>query len=353
MITPSQSPVQQAMAELVALGVTGVQVRMHTPRGDWTGSAGSTRLGDMTPPPTDGRFRAGSVTKTVVSTVVLQLVDDGRIGLDAPVDQYLPEFALDHRITVRMLLQHTSGIFNYTGEPGSPGIPMTGQPFLDARWHTYRPADLVRLALAKPALFEPGTSFSYSNTDYVLAGLLIEKVTGTRYATQVEQRILRPLGMRATFLPGSWPFIPGPHAHGYFRYEKGVVDITALNPSWAFSAGEMISTTHDLDTFLAALLGGRLLSPAMLTEMRKPHPVSGYGLGLSQFDAGAACGGTVVGHSGSIHGYSTAMYGTADGRMRFEMSVTAGATEIDPTRFAMAESKVLGAAFCGNATVTS
>ncbi|WP_043637717.1 serine hydrolase domain-containing protein, partial [Nonomuraea candida] len=174
-----------------------------------------------------GHVRIGSNTKTFTATVVLQLVAEGRVALDAPVDDYLPEFGLDRRITVRMLLQHTSGIFNFTGEfyedgTFAPGIPatMAGKEWADHRFHTYSPEELVRLALARPARFEPGTGWSYANTNYVLARLLIEKVTGRPIAAEMQRLIIGPLGLTGTSQPTTETEIPAPHAHAYYRYDE-------------------------------------------------------------------------------------------------------------------------------------
>ena len=279
-----------------------------------SGSAapGCAKLGETAKPPTNGHVRIGSNTKTFTATLVLQLVAEGKIGLDAPVADYLPEFGLDRRITVRMLLQHTSGVFNFTGEyyddgTFAPGIPATiaGQEWVDNRFKTYRPEELVRLALSKPARFEPGTDWSYSNTNYVLARLLIEKVTGRSFAEEMQRLILGPLGLSDTVVPDTSPEIPEPHAHAYYRYEDAgqqkTVDVTRQNPSWISTGGDMISTTQDLHTFISALMGGKLLPAPLLAEMRKPHPKIGYGLGVFVQDAGAN-GGTVIHHNGGIGG---------------------------------------------------
>ncbi len=140
------------MEEIVDSGFAGVQLRVHDERGEWAGSAGVRKLGESAEPPTNGHFRIGSTTKTFTATVVLRLVAEGKIGLDGPADDYLPEFGLDRRITVRMLLQHTSGLFNHTGEyyddgTVAPGIPWQGQEYVDNQFHTYQPEELVRLAL--------------------------------------------------------------------------------------------------------------------------------------------------------------------------------------------------------------
>ncbi|WP_245724544.1 serine hydrolase domain-containing protein [Micromonospora citrea] len=322
---------RNAMQAAVDSGIGGMQLRVHDERGDWVGSAGVSRLGKAAKPPTNGRFRAGSVTKTFVATVVLQLVAEGKVKLDAPAADHLPEFGLDRRISVRMLLQHTSGVFNYTGEyypDGTvvPGIPWSGKEWVDNRFRSYRPEDLVRFALSRPGRFTPGTDWSYSNTNYTLAMLLIEKVTGSSYADELQRRIVRPLGMSGTVAPGTWPKIPGPHAHAYYRYEDGgqqkTVDITRQNPSWVPGAGDMISTTRDLHTFISALMSGRLLPYPLLTEMRTPHPTSGYGLGLFVLDLGPSCGGTILNHNGSVQGYATLMYSTPDGRRTLTASLT-------------------------------
>lgn len=176
--------------------------------------------------------------------------------MDAPIDEYLPEYGLDPRITVRMLLQHISGLFDYTGQPNpdgtiTPGIPVNGKDFVDNRFHTYQPTELVAVSLAKPLNFESGTNLSYSNTNYILAAQLIERLTHTPYAVQVRQRILRPLRLRDTVFPGASPAISGPHAYGYLNYTDGeqlrTSDVAHINPTWGWAAGEIISTPHDLD----------------------------------------------------------------------------------------------------------
>ncbi|TMR99985.1 serine hydrolase domain-containing protein [Nonomuraea basaltis] len=322
---------QKATQAFVDAGFAGVQVRVHDEQGEWVGSAGVRKLGQSAKPPTNGSFWAGSIIKTVTATLVLQLVAEGNIGLDAPVAGYLPEFGLDRRITVRMLLQHTSGLFNYTGDfdPNGtyvPGISATGKEWLDNRFRSYRPEELVRLALSKPPRFEPGTDQKYTNTNYTLALLLIEKVTGRSYAEEMQRRILRPLKMRGTMVAGNRTQLPGPHAHGYYRYEDAgqqkVVDISRQNLSLLAGAGDLISTTHDLARFVSALNGGKLLPAKLLSEMRKPHPKMGYGLGLFVQDLGPDCG-TVFQHNGSPpHGYGAFMYSSPDGSKTLTASVT-------------------------------
>ncbi|MEU6789742.1 serine hydrolase domain-containing protein [Nonomuraea angiospora] len=348
---------QKAVQEFVDAGFAGLQLRVHDERGEWAGSAGVRKLGEDEKPPVNGRFRIGSSTKTFTATLVLQLVADGEIELDSPADDHLPEFGLDRRITVRMLLQHTSGIFNHTGEldpDGTyvPGIPSIGQEWVDNRFHTYRPEELVRFALSKPARFEPGTDQGYSNTNYTLALLLIEKVTGRSYAEEMRRRILEPLGLSDTVVPGAQTEIPGPHAHGYYRYEDAgqwkVVDVTRQNPSLLHGTGDMISTTQDLRTFVSALNGGRLLPAALLAEMRTPHGKLGYGFGLFVQDLGPDCGGTVFHHNGSTLGYGALMYSAPDGSKTLTASLTSGDAEIDLMQvFPQALQKLLKVVFGG------
>ncbi|GAA4622002.1 hypothetical protein GCM10023196_012450 [Actinoallomurus vinaceus] len=319
---------QKAIEEIAASGFVGVSLRVHDERGEWVGSAGAAELGGAAKPPTNGHVRIGSNTKTFTATLVLQLVAEGRVGLDTPAADYLPEFGLDERITVRMLLQHTSGVFNFSGEvyddgKVAPGIPIpygtTGKEWMDNRFKTYRPQELVELALSKPARFEPGTGWSYSNTNYVLARLLIEKVTGGSVAEEMQQRILGPLGLSGTVVPDASPEIPEPHAHAYYRYEDAgeqkTIDITRQNPSWISSGGDMISTTQDLHTFISALLGGKLLPAPLLAEMCTPYPTGipnmDYGLGV--FVVNTDGGGTVISHNGAAVGHAALMYSTPDG----------------------------------------
>lgn len=206
---------RQAIEEIVESGVLGVQLLVTDERGEWVGSAGARELGSGAGPLTDGHFRIGSSTKSFVAGSVLLLVAEGRIELDAPAAQYLPAFGLDGRITVRMLLQHTSGVFSHTGEllaDGTvvPGVAWQGKAWVDDRFRTYRPEELVRLSLSKEPRFAPGEGWSYSNTNYVLARLVIEEVTGRSFAEELQRLILGPLGMTGTVAPGASPELPSP-----------------------------------------------------------------------------------------------------------------------------------------------
>jgi len=318
---------QQTVESIVDPGIIGLSVRVQDEQGVWVGSAGVAELGGAMKPPADGHVRIGSNTKTFTATLVLQLVAEGRLGLDDPVADHLPKIGIDQRITVRMLLQHTSGLFNFTGEvyeDGSMvlGIPMPygphGREWLDDRFKTFRPEELVELALSKSARFEPGRGWSYSNTNYVLARLLIEQVTGRTVNEEMQRLILTPLGMSHTVVP-TGAEIAEPHAHAYYRYDEDgevrTVDVTRQNPSWISAGGDMISTTEDLGTFIAALTSGKLLPDHLSDEMFTPRetgiPHMGYGLGV--FVVTTDDGTTVISHNGASVGHAALMYALPDG----------------------------------------
>ncbi|MGM1063364.1 serine hydrolase domain-containing protein [Saccharothrix sp. Mg75] len=309
--------VQRSVELMAGTGAQGVQVRVTDGRRQFTARAGTAEVGSPRPVPLDGRFRVGSITKTFVSTVVLQLVGEGRVGLDEPVSRHLPGLLPDgDRITVRHVLQHTSGLYNYTD-----ALPNDPEGYEPIRYRTWAPAELVALSTSKPLDFQPGTGWNYSNTNYVVAGLLVEKVTGRPYGEAVERRVLRPLGLRDTYAPGAAVDIRGPHAHGYQRLRGEVDDITRINPSVAHAAGGMISTTADLDRFAEALLEGRLLRPAQQAELTALTPVSTeYGLGVER--STLPCGAEVWGHGGGIPGYSSLVVGTANAKTRLTVSLT-------------------------------
>ncbi|WP_371493493.1 beta-lactamase family protein [Kitasatospora sp. NBC_00374] len=289
-------------------------------RPTWKGAAGTSDVATGAPVDENGRFRIGSVTKAFVSTVVLQLVGEHRLGLDDPIERFLPgEVPNGAAVTVRQLLNHTSGLPNHTDDPA---FDFTKPDWAErGRWKDYRAQDLVDIANRFPPLAAPGTAWNYSNTNYVLAGMIIAKVTGHTWNEEVDRRIVRPLGLTHTSMPVSSPFIPGPHAHGYLQLPAGPADVTLENPSWAGPAGGGISTTADLNRFIAALLGGKLLRPAELAEMQRTTGLGDgkdYGLGLQRYDT--PCG-LYWGLTGGIPGYHTGMFGAADGQRQFAMSV--------------------------------
>jgi len=260
------------------------------------------------------RFRVGSITKTFLAVVVLQLVDEHRLRLGDTVERWLPGLVpRGGRITVRELLRHTSGLADYVDDPAFLRKTVA-QP--RRRW---TPRELVRVALAEGPVSRPGERFAYASTNYVLLGLVVERATGTSLERQLRRRIFAPLRLQDTsFTPGTR--VRGRYVHGYAPSEHdGIVnslatarDRSTVNASWAWAAGAVVSTAPDLSRFLGAVLRGRLLSPGLLGLMR-PGPVARYGLGLVAFRT--PCG-TAIGHSGALLGIVSAAWSSPDGRRR-------------------------------------
>ncbi|GAB7039127.1 serine hydrolase domain-containing protein [Catenuloplanes niger JCM 9533] len=314
------SPVRAGLAALVdADGFPAATAAVRRGDGrtrDYT--AGRADLGSGAPVPPDGRFRVGSTTKTFTAVTVLQLVGEGRVRLDEPIETYLPGLVrgegIDGRaITVRQLLQHTSGLPNYTA--------VLGGDWFDIRHRYYEPRELLDIALAHPANFAPGTRWEYNNTNYLLAGLIVQRVTGRPLAEEIDNRIIRRAGLTETYFPPvGEQRIRGAHPRGYHRPAPGepLRDITTLDPSWAWAAGQIVSTPRDINAFFGALLAGRLLGAAELAQMRTTVEAPGtwagarYGLGL--FSTPLTCGGLVWGHGGDIPGYESRGGATDDGR---------------------------------------
>ncbi|AGZ41143.1 serine hydrolase domain-containing protein [Actinoplanes friuliensis] len=321
--TKDRAGLQQLLDAIVDAGTVGALAETRGPDGRWRGASGVAELGTTRAVPVDGRVRAGSITKTFVATVVLQLVGESRLRLDDTVESWLPGVVPGgRRITVRQLLNHTSGLFDYVQT-----LPMPPDPeFLSNRLRTWTPAELVQRAVAHPPTSgDPGSAYAYSNTNYLLLGLIIEKVTGRAYGKEVERRLIGPLGLRGTSMPGTSPGIPGPHPHGYVPAlrdgEVVLTDFTRANPSVFGAAGEIISTTRDLNEFFAALLGGRLLPPHLLAAMKTPGVAGGsYGLGLAWRDT--PCGTRVYGNDGGTLTYQTWSFSTQDRRRQVTVAVT-------------------------------
>jgi D-alanyl-D-alanine carboxypeptidase len=317
----ASAQLQRDAAAIHADGVTGVLAEVDG--GRLTARAGEALLGTRVPVPVNSYVRIGSNTKTFVATVVLQLAAERRLSLSDTVGHWLPGVVAGHgndggKITVRELLQHTSGLYDYSAD-----LPIdTAQEFYQHQYRSFAPQYLVGLAMRHKPLFKSGASWSYSNTNYVLLGMIIKQATGQDWATEVHDRIIVPLGLRHTFVPGAWPYLPRPHAEGYQQYTPGgpLIDTTVENYTWADAAGAIVSTPDDLSQFFRALIGGRLLPPAELAQMERTVPVQGedraiiarYGLGLAWEPL--SCGGGYWTHGGDVDGVSTADGVTSDGR---------------------------------------
>ncbi|MFC4908113.1 serine hydrolase domain-containing protein [Actinomadura gamaensis] len=349
--------VQEAMDELAKVhGVVGAIGGAYVDgRPVGKGSAGSRLLdGEGGRIPADARFRIGSQTKEMVATVVLQLVEEGRLGVDDKLADLLPVVArkdLVERagdITVRQMLRHTSGIPDwYAAEPNPDGSE--GEISFDVFDFTtrYRPLDLVKWSRARPRTGEPGERFSYSNTNYTLLGMVIERLTGRSLAAELHDRLFAPLKMTRTYLPEKPPEgIRGPHGHGYYPDARGRLrDVDRFNASLGGAAGGVVSTAHDVSAFKRAFTQGRLLPPELqrvLTDRlpQTPPPPPGGGGG------GGLCGGKLQGQviGGSTAGYVTMTFASADGRRQFAMSATLSVKDIsEPGRAMM---KAVESVFC-------
>ncbi|MFJ1550894.1 serine hydrolase domain-containing protein [Streptomyces sp. NPDC088246] len=341
---PSLDPtvLQQAISS-APNRVTAVLARVSGPDGRWSGASGvaDTISGEQVP--VDGRFRLGSVTKTFIATVVLQLAAEHRVDLDSPVQDYLPGvLPADYPpMSVRQLLDFTSGLPELTTED----LPTDPQGIVAHRFDDHPLSQLVGMAVRHPRLFDrPGSMQVYGATGYYVAGMLIEKLTGQSYQREITDRILLPLHLRDTTAPETDPTIPGPHAHGYIAVPQPdgssrLVDITEQNPG----AGGMISTTADLDRFMTVLFRGRLLPPEQLAALftvpdvpylggdaKDPgHGRAYYGAGLMRVTL--PDGVTVWGKTGSTFGYTDGMFATRDLRRRLAYSfnpVTGGGNDL-------------------------
>lgn len=316
---------QEQVDAIQRTGTVGVLARSTGPRGVQYATAGVADAETNRKARPGDKFRIASATKTYVSTVVLQLVGEGRLSLDDTVEDVLPGVVSGNgndgsRITVRQLLNHTSGLFNYTADfPALTGI----DAYQAGRYTTWTDEQLVGIAMRHAPDFEPGAKWSYSNTNYTLAGMIIEKITGRTWQQEVTKRVVRPLGLRDTLTPTTSARIPGSHLKGYSAFGESApaIDVTAFNPSAAGAAGAMISNAGDMTTFYQALMSGRLLKPAQLTEMKKTvraaeldeaWPGARYGLGLMEIPL--TCGGSYYSHGGDLPGYATRTGATADGR---------------------------------------
>ncbi len=310
------------------LGVVGVQAQATTAGGRrLVATSGVADRDTARPMPADGRFRIASTRKTFTAVVVLQLAAERRLSLDDTVERWLPGLIQGNgndggRITVRHLLQNTSGLHD-----DLPGYT-TPAEYLEQRYDVHTRDELIARAVRHRPDFAPGTAWRYSNTGHLVTDLLVERVTGRSLRQEITDRIVRPLGLRHTTWPGTAPSLPRPHAAAYQVFETGeMVDVTAQVPG---DPDSIVSTTADVERFFRALLGGRLLRPAQLAEMRRTVPVDAdtarywpggrYGLGIVQRPL--PCGGFRWGHDGGDGGFITVTGVTADGRRGAVVSMT-------------------------------
>ena len=283
----SPPPVEQVAQALAGPGVRSVIVFVSDRGKEHAATAGTSQ------PSADQRFRIGSVTKTFTATIVLQLVEEGKLRLESTLEDHVPGVVpRGDEITVRQLLEHRSGLANVTAFPA----------WLKQaeRSSSTRPLGTLRFAGSHPLEFDPGSRYRYSNTNYIALGLVIEKVSGHTYARELERRILKPLGLDRTELPKTWR-LPDLDDAGY-------------NPNLPWAAGAIVSNAQDISRFYAALLSGRVLSRASLATMKGPPVAAGGGVatGLGIFPFDSPCG-RAWGHQGFIVDYATSVNASAEG----------------------------------------
>ena len=302
-----QNAVQTRVAE--STQVPGAVLAVSRGNVTWIGAAGKADSAAGTPMRANMRFRVGSLTKQFTAALILQLAEEGKLSLDDTLRQWLPQFQLpyDDQITIRMLLNHTSGVPEFT-----TNTFWTGEVFPNPT-RAWTPSELVALAKQGTSV-APGTVFSYCNTGYVLAGLIAEAASGQPLATAMANRFFTPLGMNDTELAADGN-LSGSFAHGYLLLPGGQTpgDVSNWNPSLGWAAGAIVTTGQDMLVWASALFGGRVLSANSLHLMITPEAPStnyGFGLGLQP----AADGRTFIYHGGEIPGYSAviARYNPSD-----------------------------------------
>ncbi|ROP38200.1 serine hydrolase domain-containing protein [Saccharothrix texasensis] len=353
--TAPRGVIQQGMDRLVGVdrhpGALAAVRDRHGRTRHYTAGVGDLRTGGEVP--TNGRVRIGSASKMFASVVVLQLVGEGRVELDAPIETYLPGLVRGKgidatRITVRQLLQHDSGLPDYTDS-----MFKSAGDFLPYQHVYLEPRALLDLANARDDARAAGSGWSYSNTNYLLAGLIAQRVTGRPFDELVTTRVIQRAGLRDTYAPGvGEEEIRGRHPRGYQRdpATDELLDFTRMDPSWGWAAGHLISTPDDLNTFLRALLDGKLLKPAQLAQLRTTIPTrpgSDLGYGLGVFSTPLSCGGVAWGHGGDIPGYSTVDAATDDGRAA-TIVVTSLNGSVKDESVAADRAALLDTALCAN-----
>lgn len=315
--------VQKVMQDNV---IPGSVVLIASPdQGNWTGAFGSGTLGEEAPMSALDHFRIGSNTKTMTSTVILQLVQEGKLALDDPIGKYIPGVPNCDQITIAQLSEMRSGLYSYSFDPGF------NQTLDEQPQKAWTPQELIDIAFQHPVKFAPGAQYDYSNTNIILLGMVIEQLTGTTASEAFEERLFKPLGLNNTLLPlPDDASIPSPHPQGYsLGTNTSTIDSYALpiadqpaalngtllpnnetdaNPSWGWTAGAAISTVDDMKTYVDALVDGGLLDAAtqkirmeslQSTDPTDPNAAQ-YGLGIAKI-------GPLIGHDGQIPGFMTFM----------------------------------------------
>ncbi len=343
--------VRKAVQTLVSGAIPGAILYVRQGDRSYAVTAGYADKAAGVPMRAGDTYAIGSTTKSYTAVLVMRLVAQGRIALGAPVSRYLPGVVPNGgRITIGELLSHTSGLYNYTDDAKFRAPYLAG----DLR-HVWTPRQLIGFAVAHPPLFPPGKRFSYSNTNYVLLGLIVERVTGETYARQLRENIFGLLGLAHTRLRTVNGRLP--EVHGYLSFApyggpagSPVIDGSVLSPSFAWSAGAIAANVEDVANFFRGLLSGKLVPHAQLTEMENTAATGGvYGLGLmptntTEYEVKTACG-RAWGHGGSEPGYYNLPISSPDGSRQAVLMVNADAFLITKTQYEQMF-KLVGSAYC-------
>jgi D-alanyl-D-alanine carboxypeptidase len=333
------SPVslQRALDRIVATGPPGAVLLVRGRDRTLRLTSGHADQAGTIPMRARNRFRVASLTKSFVATVVLQLVGEGRLALDDSVERWLPGAVPGgERITIRQLLDHTSGVFDYFNDPRLMAPYEQGR--LD---HRYTPRELLAFGTSHPPLFAPGTTFAYSNTGYVLLGLIVEARTGNTLRAELERRIFTPLRLRATTFGNG----AGRRAHGYARLGGRLRDVARLNLSFEWAAGAIVSSAGDVARFYRALLDGRLVRPDLVRTMTTPALGAGVGYGAGLEKLQSPCG-PAWGHSGATPGFTSHAYSSVDGKRQIVVLYNLD-HEALPSRTLRADRRLMISAYCG------
>jgi D-alanyl-D-alanine carboxypeptidase len=327
--------VQRAADQLVHAGAPGAAARVDDESGVRQAASGVADLRTGQPMQPDLHFRVGSATKSFVAALVLKLVSEGTVSLSDTVERWLPEILpYGDRVTIRQLLNHTAGVPQYTEIVWRE---LYASP--QARFRTWSPRELVALVAGLPLDFPPGTAWLYSNTGYILLGLIVEASTGAKLDRELARRVFGPLELRYTSFPIAVLDIPRPASRGYsprLGPELEVVDgpledFTEQNPSYTWAAGAAVSNLEDLTRFFRMLLSGGFLPSQLMAELLTtvevppasiPLPLlDRYGLGIAELDTPS---GPLVGHAGGIPGFLSMTLSTTDGRRQLAVMVNVG-----------------------------
>ncbi|MET9490927.1 serine hydrolase domain-containing protein [Nocardia sp. NPDC006630] len=329
---------QAALDAVHHAGMPGIFAEVRDDGEIWRSAAGFADIATRRPVTADMRHRVGSISKTFAAAAVLQQVENDEIALDTPIGHYLPRLVPGERgaaITVRMLLNHTSGLADYLPQAfpslaASPPLPeTTPKSFDDNRFRKFPPTELIEMGVSAPATRAPGeTPGVYSNTNYLLLCQLLELVSGASAEKYITRNVIEHAGLRGTELP-TGPHINGPHSHHYEAW-FGMIDpphdYSVYDMSWVGPAASLISTVTDLNRFFGLLLDGEIISRSSLTQMQRTVPVISfegktidYGLGLHKRTVPGH--GIHWGHDGSVWGGGALSMTSADGIRQLSLAV--------------------------------